>query len=91
MNSNGSWILEIDPNVLKAARKIPHRDASRISEIIHSLPQNPYGGDVEKMKGGDNTWRRRIGAYRIFYKLLIRERRILVFHLERRTSSTYHH
>jgi len=41
------------------------------------------------MKGEENVWRRRIGAYRIFYKIRVSEKIILVFKLERRTSKTY--
>ena len=56
---------------------------------IRLLPYDPYFGDIKKMKGEENTWRRRTGAYRIFYKLRIAEKIILVFRVERRTSKTY--
>jgi len=41
------------------------------------------------MKGEDDTWRRRTGSYRIFYKIKNEDEIILVFHIERRTSKTY--
>lgn len=37
----------------------------------------------------ENSWRRRVGNYRIFYKIYIATKVILVFRIERRTSSTY--
>lgn len=89
MSSSKSWNLEIDTGVSKALEKIPRRDAKRFLEAIKLLPANPYFGDIEKMKGEENTWRRRIGSYRIFYKIKIQEKVILVFRLERRTSKTY--
>ena len=46
-------------------------------------------GDIQKMRGKDNVWRRRVGSYRIFYKIETSEKTILVFYLERRTSKTY--
>ena len=89
MNAQRSWDLQIDPDVFKILKRIVRRDAEVILEIIHLLPANPYFGDVQKMKGENNTWRRRTGSYRIFYKINITERIILVFHLERRSSKTY--
>jgi len=83
------WDLQIDPGVLKSLKKIPRQQAEVVLNVIYLLPLNPYFGDIQKMKGEDNTWRRRVGSYRIFYKINVAERMILVFHLQRRTSSTY--
>ena len=89
MDLSKSWDLEIDPSVFKTLKRIPQRDAEGILEVIRLLPANPYFGDIQKMKGGENTWRRRVGSYRIFYKIKISERVVLVFDLDRRTSKTY--
>ncbi len=89
MRSPEHWTLQIDPDVLKTARTIPHHDAEKILHAIKLLPLNPYYGDIQKMKKQENVWRRRIGSYRLFYKLFAREKIILVFHLARRTSTTY--
>ncbi len=89
MSSRESWELHIDPSVLKALKKIPRRDKETLLEVIHFLPLNPFFGDIQKMKGAEDTWRRRVGSYRIFYRLKNFERVILVFDLERRTSKTY--
>jgi len=58
-------------------------------EVIKFLPADPYFGDIQKLKGEKNAWRRRVGDYRIFYKIYIEKRLVLVFKLERRTSKTY--
>ncbi len=89
MHSPKNWDLEIDPRVYKVLKKMPRRDAEVVFDVIGLLPMHPYFGDIQKMKGEDNTWRRRVGSYRIFYKIKVIERMILVFHIERRTSSTY--
>jgi len=89
MLSPKPWVLRIDPDVLRAVRRLPKQDARRIAGAIQILPTNPFLGDIQKMKGQENVWRRRIGAYRLFYKLLDSEKIILVFRLERRTSTTY--
>ena len=89
MNSSKNWDLEIDPDVFKVLKRLPRQHAERILAAIKLLPVDPYFGDIQKLKGEDNVWRRRIGWYRIFYKIKIAEKLILVFRLERRTSRTY--
>ncbi len=89
MNSQKNWELRIDPCVFKTAKKLPAKEVKKIWEAVYLLPLNPYFGDIEKMKGYDDAWRRRIGSYRIFYRILVKEKIILIFNLERRASKTY--
>ena len=89
MPSPEAWVLQIDPSVLKRIQRLPEADARRIATVVKLLPQNPFFGDIQKMKGEENVWRRRIGSYRLFFKLYPGKRLLLVFHLERRTSTTY--
>ena len=89
MNLSKNWDLHIDPSIFKILRKIPRNDAKNILEAIRFLPINPYFGDIQKMKGESDMWRRRIGSYRIFYKIKVTNKVILVFHFERRGSKTY--
>jgi len=56
---------------------------------LRELVTNPYSGDFKKILGEENSWRRRIGAYRIFYEIIPQEKTIFVFRIERRTSKTY--
>ena len=89
MNLSKNWVLQIDPEVDKTLKKLPQKDCQRIVTAIESLSTNPYGGDIQKMKGEENVWRRRIGSYRVFYEVLLAENIIHVFHVERRTTQTY--
>ncbi len=89
MNSSKSWDLEIDPSIFKTLKKMPRRDAEVVLNIIKLLPTDPYFGDIQKMKGEIDAWRRRVGHHRIFYKIKNKEKIILVFNLERRGSHTY--
>ena len=85
------WVVHVDPSVLKACQRLPVRDAERLQEVVRLLPLDPYFGDIQKMRGEENAWRRRIGSYRLFYRVRASEAVILVFHLERRASKTYRH
>jgi mRNA interferase RelE/StbE len=89
MNSRENWELEIDPDFFKELRRVPQDYTDRILEVVEALSVHPFIGDVRKMKGEKNIWRRRIGAYRIFYEVFTEEMVIRVFHVERRTSKTY--
>ena len=89
MNSNENWVLQIDPPVYKFLKKIPRHDADRVFLIINNLIFNPYVGDIEKMDGEINSWRKRTGAYRIFYEITQQRRLIHVYDVERRGSKTY--
>lgn len=84
-----NWSVLVDATARKYIKRISKSDAGRIAAILKELVINPYGGDIEKMKGEKNVWRRRVGAYRIFYEIHISKRIIYVFDIQRRTSSTY--
>lgn len=90
MNSNKNWQLKIRDRIWKDIAKFSKKDKERIVRIIEKeIILNPYFGDIEKMQGEENTWCRRIGVYRIFYKVISQEKIIYVFRIERRTSKTY--
>ena len=89
MNSGKSWVLDVDPSVYKSLKRFPRKDAERIFFVIDALPRDPFAGDIQKMGGEEYTWRRRVGAHRIFYELIPHDKTIHIFHVERRTSKTY--
>ena len=89
MSSNKNWLLKIDESVYKEFRKFPKKDFTRIIAVLENTDLNPYAGDIEKIKGESNLWRRRIGAYRIFYEIRQEEKVVHIFWVERRTSKTY--
>ena len=89
MNSNKNWALQVDDSVHKFLARIPRKDTERLLSVIRDLPKDPFHGDIQKMKGEENVWRRRIGSYRIRYELIATEKVVHVFLAERRTSSSY--
>lgn len=90
MNLNANWQLKIRDKVWKNVAEFPKKDQERIENVIETeIGLNPYFGDINKIKGEENSWRRRIGAYRIFYEIIPREKIIYVFRVERRNSKTY--
>ena len=84
-----NWIVIVDSYAKKFLKRIPNRDSDRIRIALREFIFNPYCGDIEKMEGKDNIWRRRIGSYRIFYEVLESKGMVYVYEIKRRTSNTY--
>ena len=84
-----NWQVKIAKDAEKNIKRFPLKDRLRIQNILEELLFNPYGGDIEKMEGSDNSWRRRTGSYRVFYDLDKKNKIIEVTNIERRTSGTY--
>jgi len=84
-----SWELRLRNKAGKAVRRFPKKEQHKIAAALRELNFNPYAGDIEKLEGEENSWRRRIGNYLIFYEVFVKERVIYVFKIERRTSKTY--
>jgi mRNA-degrading endonuclease RelE of RelBE toxin-antitoxin system len=49
---------------------------------------NPFSGDIKYLKG-QNRLRRRVGSWRIFFRLERAENILYIVAIERRTSTTY--
>ena len=89
MNSSENWQIRIRDAVYNQLAKFPVKDRGRLVSVIENLPSNPFAGDIQKMGGEENVWRRRVGSYRIRYEIMARERVIYIFIVERRTSKSY--
>ena len=50
---------------------------------------DPFGGDVQPLKGHPATFRRRVGNWRIFFDADRDHRTIDITDIVRRTSTTY--
>jgi mRNA-degrading endonuclease RelE of RelBE toxin-antitoxin system len=53
------------------------------------MATDPFAGDVLKLEGGGNRWRRRVGNFRIFFSPDATKKTVDVSAIERRTSTTY--
>lgn len=89
MNLEKNWKLKIDPGVYKDLSKFPKNYADKILSVILLLENNPYIGDIDKIKGEENLWKRRVGRYRVFYEIYPKLNFIHVLWVERRGSNTY--
>ena len=84
-----NWTVHIRKKALKLLGKIPRNDQERIKSALREMTDNPYVGDIEKIEGEENTWRRRSGNYRILFDIDVNNKFVEVRMIKRRTSSTY--
>jgi len=70
-------------------KRIPKKDVKCLLSVLEELKSYPYEGDIEKIKGEDNVWRRRVSDYRILYEVKLKQKSIDVFQIRRRTTATY--
>jgi len=68
---------------------LPKDSTDRLSVALVEISQDPYGGDIRKIKGELDTWRRRIGRYRITYEILVGDKTIKVTTVEMKSDNAY--
>lgn len=89
MNSIPIWTVRVPARVAKALLKFPRQDEAHIRAALREFEADPWRGDIVKLEGEPNGWRRRVGSYRIFYSISHEKRLVEVTHIKRRTSDIY--
>ena len=84
-----AWKLQVTGPAQKDLRRLPPSDQARVKAALVALEEDPFSGDIARLKGQPTAWRRRVGSYRIFYDLYPRQLVIVVTAIRRRTSTTY--
>jgi mRNA-degrading endonuclease RelE of RelBE toxin-antitoxin system/bifunctional DNA-binding transcriptional regulator/antitoxin component of YhaV-PrlF toxin-antitoxin module len=81
------WSLLVTGPARKSLVKLPDKDQRSILQALAAMEADPYSGDIKRLE--PESWRRRVGNYRVFYDLRKDQRHIVVTAIERRTSTTY--
>ena len=84
-----AWNLHLTGPAQKEFRKLPAKDQARVKDALMAMQQDPFSGDIKRLKGQASAWRRRVGNYRIVYDLHLNEQQIVVSGILRRPSTTY--
>ncbi len=83
------WFVALTAPARKRLKRIPPGDQARIYAAIEGMKKDPLQGDVRKLHGGLEGFRRRVGDWRIFFDVYPTEGQIVITGIERRTSTTY--
>jgi mRNA-degrading endonuclease RelE of RelBE toxin-antitoxin system len=84
-----AWTLIVARAAQKHAARFPAKDQAKIAAAISSMAADPFAGDVMKLEGEKDRWRRRVGNYRIFFTVERSTRTVAISAIVRRTSMTY--
>lgn len=67
--SNGRYELRITPAARKEIDRLPRQARERVEVAIVSLADNPRPRGSKKMQGLKDTYRIRVGDYRVIYQV----------------------
>ena len=84
-----NWTVLVAKPAQKQCARFPAKDQARISAAVVEMARDPFSGDVLKLEGETNRWRRRVGSYRIFFSVAGAARTVSISAILRRTSKTY--
>ena len=84
-----AWTLLVARRAEKQLRGFPARDQERVVAALQAMKQDPFSGDIVRLRSQPTAWRRRVGNYRIFFDVYPNQVLIEVLEIRRRTSTTY--
>ncbi len=76
--------VKVHRGVEKFLRRIPKHDAERIREKILSL-KDPFAAKPRKVKGEEDTFRLRVGDYRILFFIDEEQKIVTVSRVDKRS------
>jgi mRNA interferase RelE/StbE len=76
--------IKMKPAALRELKRLPEDVRRRITIRIASLADNPWPQGVEKIQGEEDTYRLRIGDYRVLYQVYRKDLIVLVVRVRHR-------
>lgn len=83
------WELLLAGPAGKALKRMPAADRGRILAALDEMEEDPFQGDIVRLKAQPTAWRRRVGNWRILFDVDPNRRLVIVHDILRRTSTTY--
>ncbi len=81
------FTLAFDARVQKDLRGIPKEMADRILVKVLALTENPFPSGVKKLQGLEETYRIRVGDYRVIYLVNTKEHSIYIDYISHRRDA----
>lgn len=81
-----SYEVQLQPRARKEFLALPPNLAKQITDALHILEQNPRSRRAIKLSGGD-SYRHRVGDYRILYEIDDRARKVVVYRIKHRREA----
>jgi mRNA-degrading endonuclease RelE of RelBE toxin-antitoxin system len=84
-----TWAVLVDPPARRSLEKLRPGDRERILDALRGMQVDPFAGDIRKLRGEHEGYRRRVGPWRIFFEADHAARVVYITGIVRRTSTTY--
>jgi mRNA-degrading endonuclease RelE of RelBE toxin-antitoxin system len=84
-----TWTIHLAKRAEKQLAKIPAKSKRLLLAALMEMQQNPFTGDITRLTSERSSWRRRVGACRIFFDVYPERHHIDILDIARRTSTTY--
>ena len=83
-----SWTIAVSDRTRRNLKRVPAADQARIMAALSAMQTDPLSGDVVKLAGQD-AFRRRVGNYRIIFRINFKALAVGIVDIQRRTTTTY--
>ena len=85
-----NWDFLLASQAERALHAMPPKDRERINKALNDMKTNPMSGDILPLKGEyQGMFRRRVGNWRLFFRIKQEEHIVLIADIRRRTSTTF--
>jgi mRNA interferase RelE/StbE len=85
-----SWAAELSRSAERQLVRLPQRFQEHIAQAIDDLEIDPFAGDVRPLRGRhQGRYRKRVGRYRIIFRLRRDERVVEISAILPRDNRTY--
>ena len=81
-----SWDYRLANIAIKALKRFPRNDQRQIFEALESMKHSPFSGDTRPIQGETNLFRRRVGAYRIYFRPVFTQHLLDIPEISRKQS-----
>ncbi len=84
--------IRLSNSAEKELRFLPSKLRLRIDALLGVLVETRLAGSdwhIQKLSGREDTYRIRMGVYRVIYRVYWTERIVNVFRIERKSDTTY--
>ncbi len=62
-----TWTVVVAKAAQKQLARFPAKDQDKLAAALVAMEADPFLGDILKLEGESDRWRRRVGSYRIFF------------------------
>lgn len=66
--SKRHWDYKLSNTALKNLKRFPRHERDRIFLVLEDMKIHLFDGDLKRMQGEENLYRRRVGNYRIYFR-----------------------